>query len=167
VRRSRWILALVLTASTAGGSYFLSLRAPQPLWTRVVEHCQSHAYLTCDGRFLIVAHQRWFEDPETGGGVTENRGPGHVWDAATGEEHHRLLSEADALSDSTVSRDSRWLALMDRQRGLTLWDLATGELRHIVATPAAEDRRLKRSFSCRFSPDSRLLLWSAHGRPGI
>jgi RNA polymerase sigma factor (sigma-70 family) len=79
----------------------------------------SHLAFSPDGRFLASAHSAQKE---------EDAGHISLWEAATGEERHRLTGpDGSFIFCIAFSPDSKYLAMGCQNHALVLWDVATGK----------------------------------------
>jgi RNA polymerase sigma factor (sigma-70 family) len=79
----------------------------------------SHVAFSPDGRFLATVHPAKNE---------EDAGHISIWDAASGEECHRLTGpDGSLIICIAFSPDSKYLAMGCQNHALVLWDVATGK----------------------------------------
>jgi WD40 repeat protein len=90
-------------------------------------------------------------------------------DAATGQLQRTFTSQDGAIVNLAVTPDGRWLAAGSAERGISVWDLATGKIAYRVAMPtlvlglasAPDGQRM-----AAVSFDRRIVIWeAATGRP--
>ena len=77
-----------------------------------------------------------------------------MWDAATGQQKHLLVTDGSFIRDIAFSPDGKWLACSDMSDAVRLWDAATGKLLYKLPGHG----RTGATRVVQFSPDSRYLL---------
>lgn len=145
MRRATAKALLILVALSLGlGSAFQLSRYPSRLRAALSKSGRPlEPFFSPDGRKVVLA-------------TKEEEGPFviRLCDAMTGEERITLTSDLSWPAEIAISKDSRLLAVQDREKGLYLWDALEGKLlAHVHGTALAGGDNQTMAFA----PNSKLL----------